>query len=83
MKYPIYSYRDSKVGFGTPLCDMNDQSAIRGFAYAINSGNGVMSFSPKDYDLYKIGEFDTDKGIIIAEKIPVLIVYGTSVFEEK
>ena len=82
MKYPIYSIRDVKVGFGAPSIDINDQSRIRGFAYSVNQ-EGIMNFKPKDYDLYKVGEFDTDKGIIIPEKIPKLMASGVDVYEEK
>lgn len=82
MKYPMYSYRDSKVGFMPPQCDQSDAAAIRGFSYAVNGNNGMMGFAPQDFDLYKVGEFDTDKGTI---KImtPVLVVSGMSVFNEK
>lgn len=82
MKYPIYSYRDNKVGFGNPICDMNDQSAIRGFSYAVNQNNGLMNFSPKDFDLFKLGEFDSSTGVISSLKVPVLVVSGSSVFSE-
>lgn len=83
MKYPIYSIRDVKVGFGTPNIDQSDASAIRGFSYAINNREGLMNYSPKDFDLYKIGEFDVDSGTIKAEKIPVLVVNGSDVIEDK
>lgn len=82
MKYPVYSYRDLKVGFGQPVVDMNDQSAIRGFSFAVNQNSNIMNFSPKDYDLYRIGEFDSEKGILISEKVPVLVVSGVSVLNE-
>lgn len=81
MKYPVYSYRDLKVAFGQPIVEMNDQTAIRGFAYAINQNQGLMNFSPKDYDLYRIGEFDAEKGILIPEKVPVLVMSGVSALE--
>lgn len=81
MKYPVYSYRDLKVAFGQPIVEMNDQTAIRGFAYAINQNEGLMNFSPKDYDLYRIGEFDAEKGILIPEKVPVLVMSGVSAVE--
>lgn len=83
MKYPIFSYRDNKVGFGQPITDMNDQSAIRGFSFAINNNTGLMNFSPNDFDLYKIGEFDSEQGIIISFEVPVLIVSGSSVFSKE
>lgn len=81
MKYPIYAVRDIHVGFNAPMTDINDQVAIRNFTYAINNpNNSVMNFVPKDYDLYKIGEFDSDTGLIASESVPILIVTGSSVF---
>lgn len=80
MKYPIISYRDKKVGFSPPQCEQSETAAIRGFAYAINSRDGMMNFAPNDYELYKIGSFDTDTGLIVPESIPVLLVSGSSVF---
>lgn len=78
MKYPIYSYRDSKVGFGSPVVDQNDQTAVRGFAYAINGRDGIMNFQPGDFDLYKIGFFDSEKGTL-ESMLPELVVSGSSV----
>lgn len=78
MKYPVFSYRDNKVGFMTPFVDQNDDAAIRGFSYAINTREGVMNFAPADYDLYKIGVFDTEKGTIDS-MLPEMIVSGSSV----
>ena len=79
MKYPVYSYRDVKVGFMPPQCDQSDQSAIRGFSYAVNGNNGMMNFAPKDFDLFKVGEFDTDSGELIP-CVPVQIASGASVY---
>lgn len=82
MKYPIFSYRDAKVGFGTPTVELNEASAIRGFSYALNSRDGIMNFSPADFDLYKIGVFDTEKGTIEA-CTPDMVVSGASVYGAK
>lgn len=81
MKQPLYCIRDVKVGFMAPTPDMSDQSAIRNFSYAIN-GDGIMNYSPKDFDLYKVGEFDTDTGQIDS-CLPDLIVNGISVYGDK
>lgn len=81
MKYPMYSIRDVKVGFMPPTCDQSDQSAIRNFAYAIN-GDGIMNYSPKDFDLFKVGEFDAEKGTITA-CLPENICDGISVYGAK
>lgn len=83
MKYPIYSYRDNKAWFGQPMIDNNDESAIRGFSYAINNANGIMSFSPSDFDLYKIGYFDSEKGTVEPVNPIQLIVSGSSVYGAK
>lgn len=47
------------------------------------NNNDLMNFSAKDYDLYKVGEFDVDKGTIVPLKVPVLICSGSSVIGEK
>lgn len=82
MKIPVYSYRDAKSGFGTPVCDQNDVTATRGFAFAINNRDGIMGFAPSHFDLYKIGEFDTEKGTL-KSMTPTLVVSGSSVFNSK
>lgn len=65
-----------------PQCDTSDQTAIRGFAYSINQGDGLMNYNPKDFDLYKVGEFDSEKGEITGT-LPELIVNGVSLVNEK
>lgn len=79
MKYGVYSYRDNKNWFGQPILEQNDESAIRGFSYAINHRDSVMNFAPSDFDLYKIGSFDTEKGVLEPEQPIVLVVSGSSV----
>lgn len=82
MKYPIYSYRDHKVGFMPPQCDQSEQAAVRGFAYAINGKDGIMHFSPSDFDLYHVGDFDSESGQIVAF-VPELVCSGSSISEVK
>lgn len=64
MKYPIYSIRDVHTGFMTPTVDQNDASAMRNFAHAVMNSASLMNSHPKDYSLYKIGEFDAETGAI-------------------
>lgn len=79
MKYPLYSIRDIKNGYDFPKPDQNDATAMRGFAYAINTEGSIMGFAPKDYQLYKVGEFDVDTAKI-STFTPVLICEGLDVF---
>lgn len=81
MKYPMYAVRDVHVGFNAPLTDINDNTAKRSFAYSVNNGSdSLMNFAPKDYDLYKIAEFDTESGHIESLEVPVLVCSGMSVY---
>lgn len=82
MKYDIYSYRDKVTGFGVLMLDQNEASAIRGFTYAVNGKYDLMAFKPSDFDLYRVGVFDADSGVITPETIPVMICNGESVVTE-
>lgn len=75
----MYSYKDKKVGFMPPICDAGDQTAIRRFTYDVNQGNDYMRQFPDDYELYRVGEFDTDTGKIKVET-PCFIVDGNNVY---
>ena len=80
MKYNIYSVRDIHNGFGAPILDSNDHSAIRGFAYGMKNTNPIMGFAPKDFDFYCIGEFDVHSGVIMSYEIPTLVISGVDAF---
>lgn len=77
----IFSVRDVNVGFNQPYCEVNDDVAIRGFSYAINNSD-IMGFAPKDFDLYCVGDFDTNSGIINPTVPPILVSHGTEVFQK-
>lgn len=62
MTYGVYSFRDNKTSFGQIWYDVSDEAAKRGFAMMINNGDGIMGFAPSDFDLFKIGEFDSQNG---------------------
>lgn len=79
MVYGIYVMRDNKVGFLSPTFDLNDDVAQRNFSYGINNNN-VMSFSPADFDLFKLGTYDNETAKFELLPIPELVVSGYSVF---
>lgn len=83
MIYPMYAYRDNKSNFSMPYAEMNDASALRGFAYLCSGKDSIMSFSPADYDLFKVGTFDTDSGLMEASATLVFLANGSSVVGEK
>lgn len=64
MKYPVYAIRDVHTGFMSPTIDQNDSAAIRNFEHAVMQSASLMNSHPEHYGLYKIGEFDSDTGMI-------------------
>lgn len=82
MKLGIYSMRDSVAGqYNTPTFEQSDFIAQRSFRYAINK-NDFLGFNCKDVDLFKLGEFDTETGIITPID-PVKLVDGVACLENK
>lgn len=79
MEYGIYSIRDSKTGYTSLTLDFNDASAMRNFEHACMQDSSLFFSHAQDYDLYKLGLFDTEVGKIIVKDVPELIVSGSSV----
>lgn len=80
MVYFIYSMRDKHTGFVSPTFDLNDQTASRNFSMALSKSEGVLGFAPSDFDLYCIGTWDTDSGVITPVSLPRLVKTGSEAF---
>lgn len=76
MIYSLYSVRDIKNGFQPPFASQNDDMAQRDFSMAINSGKGILSACPEDFELYKVATFDTDFGLVELTGKPDFVVSG-------
>ncbi len=83
MTYSVYCIRDKYTGFMSPAIDMNDDSAKRNFAYAINNNPGVMNFAPVDYDFYRVATFDSKTGDLRPVQPIEFICNGNEVLNEK
>ena len=81
MVYGVYAFRDNKTSFGQIWNDHNDESAKRGFAMMINNADGLMGFAPSDFDLFKIGEFDSENGQLSPVWPIEYLVNGNAVIE--
>lgn len=66
MKYGLYAVRDVKTGYLPPQADINDYSAIRNFNHACMDKSSLMFTHGADYELYKIGDYDTECGEIVS-----------------
>lgn len=71
MRMGLYSIKDAKTGFMVPVLEQNDAAALRNFAAAVNQPGTLMCQYPNDFALFKISDFDTDKGVI---PIPAMVL---------
>lgn len=62
--YPICAIRDSLAHFYPPTCEETTRSAVRNFSMAVNGASGSISFSPADFTLFHVGNFNVEKGTI-------------------
>lgn len=74
----VYAIRDEKTGFLTPTVDQNDAAAMRNFAHACMNNQSLFFTHAADYSLMKIGEYDTDTGLISASA-PQPLISGSDV----
>lgn len=64
MKFGLYAIRDVHTGFMSPVPETNDNVAIRNFSHAVMNDKSVMNSHPEHFSLYKIGEFESETGVI-------------------
>lgn len=76
MKYGLYCMRDEIAQtFGTVVQDINDDCARRNFRFGLENSKDVRNFSPEDFSLYKVGEYDDTTGEVIPV-VPYILERG-------
>lgn len=77
MIYGVYCVKDRLVGWLPPQLDQDDNTAVRNFAMAVKTADpkSLIGFKPKDFDLYKMGTFDSEKGVFDCG-IPEFLIAG-------
>lgn len=74
MIYELYSVYDKVSGvYGVPTPFVNRASAIRWFRVIIRDNEFA---EPTDFELYKVGSFDTDKGVLFSTASPEFVEKG-------
>lgn len=84
MIYNVYSVRDVKTTFGSPILYENSEFARRGFLNAIYrdiENYRRIGVHQSDLFLYRIGEFDTESGELCA-CLPEYICDGSDLIIE-
>jgi len=77
MIHQIYGLKDNLANvFMQPQLFQNENVALRNFSEIIN-GTGIFKNNPADFELWRLGEFDDQSGIIIPN--PEKMATGLSV----
>lgn len=64
MTLNVYAIRDTKSGYMNPTFELNDAVAMRNFSFAAQQADSLLFACASDFELYQIGRFDTETGII-------------------
>lgn len=68
MNINVYSVKDSKVGFGTPIACINDEMALRQFIGSVRAETpNVCNTYPEDKSFWKLGSFDEATGVFTTD----------------
>lgn len=79
MIHQIYGFKDNLANvFMQPQLFQNENVALRNFSEIIN-GTGIFKNNPADFELWKLGEFNDQSGIIVPN--PEKIATGLSVLK--
>lgn len=72
----VYSILDRKARqFGQLMLDRNDFAIQRGLADGIKrEQQSTLGLHPDDFDLYQVGEFDDESGLLLGTVPPRLVV---------
>lgn len=65
MKYVVVAIKDAKSRvWNTPAFEQSADSAIRAFGCIVSDGKSLPSLFPADFDLWCIGSYDADTGVL-------------------
>nr|QJB18760.1 MAG: nonstructural protein [Microvirus sp.] len=75
MMQGLYSIFDRKaVSYGAPMFFANDEIAKRSCADTMRAGGDfAYVYYPDDFDVYRVGSFDTNEGVIVPQ-VPAVLV---------
>lgn len=74
MIFGMFSIRDVKTGFMTPDISVSPDAAIRNFSIAMSRPDVLYQSFIRDFDLYQIGDFDSDSGVVTPLVPPVFVI---------
>lgn len=84
MKTILFCIRDAKaVNYGPPFCKGARGEAERDFTTLANDEQSQLSKYPEDFDLFEIGEYDTNTGKLTSLDTPKHMMKAVDVVRQK
>lgn len=72
-----YSIFDDKAStFNTPFFALNDAAASRSFGRLTLDKDSMINYSPSDFHLYRVGEFDEVNGSFVQQPQPKFVIHA-------
>lgn len=70
----VFSLFDRKLReYGSLVLANNAEAVKRALVDGVRGSGSLVEKHPQDFDLMEIGMFDTDSGILVPGKLPVLV----------
>lgn len=69
----LFSILDRKLKEFGPVVVMKNEAAIRRALVEANDGKSGMFKYPDDFDVYLLGDFDVETGVILPCGVPVVL----------
>lgn len=74
-----YSIFDDKASvYNTPFFSLNDAVAVRDFTRLVHDDTSLVHVAPRDFHLYRVGEFDDDAGVFNVYDKPAFVAHAVS-----
>ena len=74
-----YSIFDDKASvYNTPFFSLNDAVAVRDFTRLVHDDTSLVHVAPRDFHLYRVGEFDDDAGAFNVYDKPASVAHAVS-----
>lgn len=78
----LYSVRDNKVNSYSPVFPSTSSvQATRDFERACNDANTQLNRYPSDFDLFQVGTFDDQTGVVTPINPPIHVVSAASLIK--
>ena len=77
----LYAIKDVKSGFSDPCTQVNDAVAARSFERQVPGMSDDLGIPLSDFQLWRIGEFDIDSGMLLPAS-PELLLDGATLFRK-